>query len=109
MDEINRRDFLHGALAGAATLAVGQRAFAQPPSQQSAVVAQIAKQHGATLKMLQDWIAIPSIAAENIGYPRGAEYMAQLARAAGFQRVDIIPTSGKPASSPRMMPARARR
>ena len=97
MDEINRRDFLHGALAGAATLAVGQRAFAQmPPSQQSAVVAQIARQHGATLKMLQDWIAIPSIAAENIGYPRGAEYMAQLARDAGFQRVDVIPTAGKP-------------
>ena len=31
--------------------------------------------------MLQDWIALPSIAAENVNYPKGAEYMAQLARA----------------------------
>ena len=47
-------------------------------------------------EMLREWIAIPSIAAENIGYPRGAEYMAQLARAAGFQKVEVIPTAGKP-------------
>lgn len=96
MEEINRREFLHGAIAGAATLAVGERVFAQAPSQQSAVVAQIARQHGATVKMLQDWIAIPSIAAEDVGYPKGAEHMANLARDAGFQRVEIIPTSGKP-------------
>ena len=46
--------------------------------------------------MLQDWIALPSIAAENRNYPHGAEYMATLARNAGFQRVDMVPTSGKP-------------
>src|SRR5690606_11815082 len=63
---------------------------------QAAVFAQIPRQHGQTLKMLQDWIALPSIAAENKGYPEGAEYMARLAREAGFQRVDVIPTKGKP-------------
>jgi acetylornithine deacetylase/succinyl-diaminopimelate desuccinylase-like protein len=46
--------------------------------------------------MLQDWIALPSIAAENRGYPQGADYMAKLAREAGFQRVDLVPTAGKP-------------
>jgi acetylornithine deacetylase/succinyl-diaminopimelate desuccinylase-like protein len=46
--------------------------------------------------MLRDWIAKPAIAAENRGYPEGAEYMARLARDAGFGRVDVVPTAGKP-------------
>jgi acetylornithine deacetylase/succinyl-diaminopimelate desuccinylase-like protein len=46
--------------------------------------------------MLQDWIAIPSIAAENRNYPQGADYMAKLARDAGFSRVEVIQTKGKP-------------
>jgi acetylornithine deacetylase/succinyl-diaminopimelate desuccinylase-like protein len=94
---IDRRTFLQGAATGAAALAVGGRtAFAFQDQDQSAVVAQIAAQHGATVKMLQDWIALPSIAAENKGYPEGADYMAKLARDAGFQRVDLVPTTGKP-------------
>ncbi|OGU05131.1 MAG: twin-arginine translocation pathway signal protein [Gemmatimonadetes bacterium RBG_16_66_8] len=94
---VNRREFLHGAAAGAAMVALGQRrpAFVAHP-QKDAVIAQIAAQHGATVKRLQDWIALPSIAAENLNYPRGAEYMAQLARDAGFQHVEIVPTAGKP-------------
>ncbi|MBW8838790.1 MAG: M20/M25/M40 family metallo-hydrolase [Gemmatimonadetes bacterium] len=60
------------------------------------VIAQIAPRHAQTLKMLQDWIALPSIAAENRGYPQGAEYMAQLARDAGFTHVEVVPTAGKP-------------
>ncbi len=94
---IDRRTFLQGAATGAAALAVGGRTgFAFQDQDQSAVVAQIARQHGATVKMLQDWIALPSIAAENKGYPEGADYMAKLARDAGFQRVDLVPTTGKP-------------
>ena len=37
-----------------------------------------------------------SIAAENRNYPQGPEYMAKLAREAGFTDVEIVPTSGKP-------------
>src|SRR4030095_5792080 len=37
-----------------------------------------------------------SIAAENRGYPDGAEYMAKLARDAGFQQAAVISTDGKP-------------
>src|SRR5438105_62070 len=58
--------------------------------------AEITKRHGEAVKRLQDWIAFPSIAAENRGYPQGAEYMAKLARDAGFQGVQLVPTAGKP-------------
>ncbi|OGU35501.1 MAG: twin-arginine translocation pathway signal protein [Gemmatimonadetes bacterium RIFCSPLOWO2_12_FULL_68_9] len=96
--DLNRREFLHGAAAGAAVFAVGGR-HAGPlviPPQQDPVIAQIAARHDATVKMLQDWIALPSIAAEDLGFPQGAEYMARLARDAGFQHVEIVPTKGKP-------------
>src|ERR1043166_631843 len=92
---MDRRTFLEGAALGAAGVALGGTANLSG-AQQDAVVAQIAKQHDATVKMLQDWIALPSIAAENKGYPQGAEYMMQLARAAGFQNAALIPTAGKP-------------
>ena len=93
---MDRRDFVHGAAAGAAALAIGRRASLFELSPKDDVIAKIAGQHDQTVKMLQDWIALPSIAAENRGYPQGAEYMAKLARDAGFQRVDLIPTKGKP-------------
>jgi acetylornithine deacetylase/succinyl-diaminopimelate desuccinylase-like protein len=90
-----RREFLHGAAAGAAMFAMSPRALFAP-SPKDDVIAKIAGQHDQTVKMLQDWIALPSIAAENRGYPQGAEYMAKLAREAGFQRVNVIQTQGKP-------------
>ena len=48
------------------------------------------------MKRLQDWIALPSIAAESLNSAAGAERMAQLARDAGFQKVTIVATDGKP-------------
>jgi acetylornithine deacetylase/succinyl-diaminopimelate desuccinylase-like protein len=57
---------------------------------------EIAKRHEEAVKRLQDWIALPSIAAENRNYPAGAEYMAKLARDAGFQQATVIETDGKP-------------
>jgi len=93
---MDRREFVHGAAAGAAAMAIGSRASFFEISPKDDVIARIAGQHDQTLKMLQDWIALPSIAAENRGYPQGAEYMARLARDAGFQRVDLIQTKGKP-------------
>jgi acetylornithine deacetylase/succinyl-diaminopimelate desuccinylase-like protein len=60
------------------------------------VLAQVPKLHDQTVKALQDWIALPSIAAENRNFPQGPEYMAKLANDAGFSNVEIIPTSGKP-------------
>src|SRR6478609_11255211 len=60
------------------------------------IKAEIAKRHDESIKRLHDWIAQISIAAENRGYPQGAEYMAQLARDAGFQNVRLVPSAGKP-------------
>jgi acetylornithine deacetylase/succinyl-diaminopimelate desuccinylase-like protein len=57
---------------------------------------EIAKRHDESVKRLQDWIALPSIAAESLNSTAGAERMAQLARDAGFQKVTIVPTDGKP-------------
>jgi acetylornithine deacetylase/succinyl-diaminopimelate desuccinylase-like protein len=98
LKDMNRREFLHGAAAGAAAFALRGHDADAPifPPQQDAVLAQIAARHDATVKMLQDWIALPSIAAEDRGYPQGAEYMAQLARDAGFTQVELVPTKGKP-------------
>jgi hypothetical protein len=69
--------------------------FAADNADMQAVLAQVPKLHDQTVKALQSWIALPSIAAENRNYPQGPEYMAQLARDAGFSNVEIIPTSGK--------------
>lgn len=57
----------------------------------------VEQQHDATVKALQDWIALPTIAAEKRGTPEGAEYMRKLALDAGFQQAKIIPTDGVPA------------
>src|ERR1051326_2089360 len=57
---------------------------------------EVRKRHEEAVKRLQDWIALPSIAAENRNYPAGADYMAQLARDAGFQKAVVINTDGKP-------------
>jgi acetylornithine deacetylase/succinyl-diaminopimelate desuccinylase-like protein len=58
--------------------------------------AEIAKRHDEAVKRLQEWIALPSIAAENRNYPAGAETMARLALDAGFQNAVVLNTDGKP-------------
>lgn len=60
------------------------------------IKAVVAKQHDEGVKRIQDWIKQVSIAAEDRGYPEGAEYMAKLAKDAGFQQATIIETGGKP-------------
>ena len=62
----------------------------------AALQAEIARHHDRAVARLQDWIRRPAIAAENRGFPEGAEHMAALLRDAGFQHVEIVPTAGKP-------------
>src|SRR5256714_1366523 len=95
-NDINRREFVQNAMVTAATFAVAPPLSFLLGSSKEDVLAQIPLQHDQTVKMLRDWIALPSIAAENRGYPQGAEYMAKLARDAGFQRVELVPSAGKP-------------
>ncbi|HEX4648992.1 MAG TPA: M20/M25/M40 family metallo-hydrolase, partial [Steroidobacteraceae bacterium] len=95
---LSRREFVQRT-ASAVALAAAPGALAATGGKdgdKAAVLAQIPAMHAANVKRLHDWIALPSIAAENLNYPQGAEYMAELARAAGFAGVKLIPTSGKP-------------
>src|SRR5437762_9816617 len=57
---------------------------------------QITKQHDQSVKRLQDWIHQVSIAAENRGYPEGADYLIKLLQEAGFDQARKVPTEGKP-------------
>jgi acetylornithine deacetylase/succinyl-diaminopimelate desuccinylase-like protein len=98
-DGLNRRAFVQGAAAGAALLAVPAVTLAGANAHdrdKAAVLAEVPKMHAANIKRLQDWIALPSIAAENRNFPQGPEFMAELARNAGFTGVKLIPTAGKP-------------
>jgi hypothetical protein len=95
VDGLNRRGFVLGTVSGAAFAALPALAGSRNPGR-DAVLAQVPKMHSENIKRLQDWIALPSIAAENRNYPQGAEYMADLAQKAGFTEVRLIPTSGKP-------------
>jgi acetylornithine deacetylase/succinyl-diaminopimelate desuccinylase-like protein len=97
--EFSRRDFVQSAVSGAALAAVPMAVFAAASpndADKAAVLAQIPKMHAVNIKRLQEWIALPSIAAENRNYPQGPEHMAKLAQDAGFTGVKLIPTSGKP-------------
>ena len=58
--------------------------------------AEIAKRHDESLTRLQDWIHLPSIAAENRNMAEGCELMMALAREAGFQSVTRVDTKGHP-------------
>jgi len=57
---------------------------------------EVAARHDEGVQRLRDWIALPSIAAEDLNFPAGAERMAKLAREAGFQQVTVLSTDGKP-------------
>ena len=96
---LSRREFVQGAVAGVAlTAAPGTAlaAFDGADADKQAVLQQIPKMHAENVKRLQDWIALPSIAAENRNFPQGPEHMAKLAREAGFQQATVISTEGKP-------------
>ena len=61
-----------------------------------AIEAQVRARHDEGVARLQEWIRLPSIAAEDIGYPEGPEHMAALLRDAGFQQATLVETDGKP-------------
>lgn len=93
-----RRSLLTGAAALAAGSVFGIRpgpALAQS-GDLPAIQAAVAAGKAASVARIQDWIRNPSIAAENLNMPQGAEYMARLARDAGFSDVEIVPTDGHP-------------
>jgi acetylornithine deacetylase/succinyl-diaminopimelate desuccinylase-like protein len=93
-----RRNFLKAALmAGVISMIGGSSlAFALSNDDYPAIREAAEAGRAASIKRLQDWIALPSIAAENLNMMEGAQYMAKLARDAGFDHTEIVPTDGHP-------------
>jgi acetylornithine deacetylase/succinyl-diaminopimelate desuccinylase-like protein len=90
-----RREFLQGAAASAAVLAMPR--WAQSGTDDLAPIrAEVVKRHDEALKRLQTWIHQPSIAAENRGMNEGCELMMQMLRDAGLSGVTKVPTDGQP-------------
>ena len=82
----DRRTLLKGAATASALLAPGV-SFAAGQAEMTKVKAAIAAGHDAAVKRLQDWIALPSIAAENRNMAEGAAYMAKLGDQPNYEEV----------------------
>jgi acetylornithine deacetylase/succinyl-diaminopimelate desuccinylase-like protein len=97
---IERRGLMMMTAAAGLTAALPRRLLAADAisfgGDLSTVKAAIEKQQPEALKRLQDWIALPSIAAENRNMKEGAQHMADLLKEAGFQTATIMPTDGQP-------------
>src|SRR3954470_4230294 len=93
---MTRTRILVGAFVGAAMLACGPATGYSADADLQSIKAEVAKRHDEAVKRLQDWIHQISIAAENRGYPEGADYMIKLAKDAGFQEATRVETDGKP-------------
>ena len=95
MSELNRRDFLGAAAAGAAAMTLPRLALgADDPL--AAIQAEIVKRHSESVTRLQDWVKQPAIAAENRGMSEGCQLMLKLAKDAGFQKAECVSTDGHP-------------
>jgi Peptidase family M20/M25/M40 len=104
VDPLNRRGLLLMAAAAGATLitprvllaAAGKAADPRFGGDLTTVRAAIEKQRPEAVKRLQNWIALPSIAAENRNMQEGCQLMIDLFKDAGFQTATRMPTDGQP-------------
>src|SRR5881409_631313 len=87
--------FFVAATAAAIVFLFNQQAWASADNLTD-IKEQITKQHDQSVKRLQEWIHQVSIAAENRGYPEGADYLIKLLQEAGFDQARQVPTEGKP-------------
>jgi len=92
---MDRRTFLVGAAATAATLSSPQLSSADQADLQP-IWKEIEKRHDESVKRLQAWIRQPSIAAENREVNEGCDLTMQMLGDAGFQSVTKVPTDGQP-------------
>ena len=72
------------------------RALATTDADLAAIKAEIAKNHDRAVTRLQEWIHRPAIAAEDRGFPEGADYLIGMLKEVGFQSAVRIDTDGKP-------------
>ena len=99
---LNRRGLMLMAAAAGANLAMPRMPLAAAKADAgfggdlTAVRAAIEKQRPEAIKRLQNWIALPSIAAENRNMRGGCQMMIDLLKEAGFQSATMLPTEGQP-------------
>ncbi len=98
-----RRGLLMMAAAAGAALAVPRLMLAAAKNDDAKfggdlakVRAAIEQQRPEAIKRLRNWIALPSIAAENRNMKEGAQMMIDLLKEAGFQTATMMPTDGQP-------------
>ncbi len=92
---LNRQMMMASAVA-LVVMSAAPAAAAPSAKERNAISAAVRAGHVSTVKRLQDWIALPTIAAEKKNVTEGAEYMRRLALDAGFQKARIVPTDGVP-------------
>ncbi|HET6898241.1 MAG TPA: M20/M25/M40 family metallo-hydrolase, partial [Vicinamibacteria bacterium] len=95
MSTHSRRDFL-GTAATTVAAHSRPRAVLSADAPGDAIQAEIEKRHAEGVQRLQEWVRLPSIAAENRSMAEGCDLMMRLARDAGFQTVSKVPTDGHP-------------
>src|SRR5215469_5629174 len=97
MQQPTRRGLLMMAAAAGASLAAPRMLLAAAGADPARkfggdladVRAAIEKQQPEAIKRLQNWIALPSIAAENRNMKEGVQMMVDLLREAGFQMAKV--------------------
>lgn len=94
MSPVTRRHFLGATATSAAALGLPRLALADDPL--AAIRAEVAKRHDESVARFQQWVKLPSIAAENRGFAEGCELMIKLAREAGFEAATRVDTDGQP-------------
>ncbi|MGE0178473.1 MAG: M20/M25/M40 family metallo-hydrolase [Sphingomonas sp.] len=93
-----RRNVLKGAAATAAMLApAAGLAQTRRDSDREALRRAVDAGFEDSIRRLREWIALPTIAAEQRNVQEGAALMARLATDAGFSGVRTVPTGGVPA------------
>lgn len=92
---MNRKALLTATTLSLASLLANGNAWPAEPDL-AVIKQQVVQQHDAGVQRLQDWIRLPSIAAENRGYPEGPNLMIQMLKDAGFQQAVLVETDGKP-------------
>ncbi len=86
-------------MAAAGAAAAAPRAIAQPRAKAQDfewAKKPIEQAHDVNVRRIQEWIRRPAIAAENKGFPAGADYAVELFRDAGFTHAERVDTTGKP-------------
>src|SRR4051794_10947840 len=96
--EPDRRALLKGAAASAALLVPGVGlAQSRRDSDREALARAVDAGFDEAVRRIQQWIALPTIAAEQRNIQEGADHMARLATEAGFSGGRKVPTGGVPA------------